>query len=35
MKVTQAQTLRAKWDIRGFSPTPHFTNEGSEAQKVK
>lgn len=34
MKVTQAQTLRAKWDIRGFRPTPHVTNEETETPKV-
>lgn len=35
IKVTYAQTLRAKRDIREFSSTPHFTNEKTETQISK
>lgn len=35
IKVPHAQTLRAKWDIRGLSPTLHFSNEGTWTQRSK
>lgn len=32
---TYAQTLKAKWDIKEFSSTPHFRNKKIETQLSK
>lgn len=35
IKVTHAQTLRTKWDIRGFSPNSSLTKEETKTQRSK